>query len=218
MRLLLVEDDAELGRRLGERLRDAGFAVDLARTAAEASAWPELERMDAVVLDLGLPDGDGMDLLHGWRAARISCPILILTARGSWQEKVDGLNAGADDFVVKPVRFEELLARLHALMRRRSDERDPWIEAGGLRLDPLTGSVTHDGVAIRLSKQEFRLLHLFMRRRGQMLSQAQILEHLYELESEREFNTVEVLVGRVRRKIGPGLIETRRGFGYRFAP
>lgn len=216
LRVLLVEDDAELGRRLGERLHAAGFAVDRASTVDEARHWPELERMDAIILDLGLPDGDGMELLRGWRAARLACPILILTARGSWQEKVEGLNAGADDFVVKPVRFEELLARLHALMRRHAGDREPWIEAGGLRLDPVTRTVMRDGEPLRLSKQEFRLLHLFMRRRGQVLSQASILEHLYELESERDFNTIEVLVGRVRRKIGADLITTQRGFGYRF--
>lgn len=216
MRLLVVEDDSELGRRLTERLRASGFAVDLARTAQEAADWPELDRIDAIILDLGLPDGDGMDLLRGWRLARLACPILILTARGGWQEKVEGLNAGADDFVTKPVRFEELVARLHALTRRHGGDHAPQLEAGGIVLDPVRRTVERGGQPLRLSKQEFRLLHLLMRRRGQVLSQGQILEHLYDLDSARDLNTVEVLVGRLRRKIGADLITTLRGFGYRF--
>lgn len=216
MRLLLVEDDSELGPRLAERLRAAGFAVDLARCAAEAEAWPELDRLDAILLDLGLPDGDGMTLLRNWRMARLATPILILTARSGWEEKVEGLNAGADDFVVKPVRFEELLARLHALMRRHGGERFPRLECDGIVLDPIQHSVELSGTPVRLSKQEFRLLHLFMRRRGEVLSQDRILEHLYELDMLRDINTIEVLVGRLRRRIGATRIVTVRGFGYRF--
>lgn len=216
MRLLVVEDDAELGPRLADRLRVAGFAVDLARSAAEAEAWPELDRLDVILLDLGLPDGDGLNLLRGWRAARLATPILILTARSGWEEKVEGLNAGADDFVVKPVRFEELVARLHALMRRHGGERFPRLEADGIVLDPGQHSVAVDGQPLQLSKQEFRLLHLFLRRRGEVLSQARILEHLYDLDTLRDSNTIEVLVGRLRRRIGARRIVTVRGFGYRF--
>ena len=216
MRLLLVEDDAELGRRLGDRLRGAGFAVDLATTRADAEAWPEMEHIDAVVLDLGLPDGSGMDLLRHWRGGRVDTPILILTARGSWQDKVAGLNAGADDFVVKPVRFEELLARLNALLRRQSGQRESALEAGGIRLDPITREVTLDGAPLQLSRQEFRLLHVFLRRAGHVLPQADIIEHLYELGELRDRNTVEVLVGRLRRKVGTQRITTQRGLGYRF--
>ena len=216
MRLLLVEDDPELGRRLAERLRGAGYAVDLATTFEQGRNWPDMDRMAAVVLDLGLPDGSGIDLLRHWRAARVSCPILILTARGSWQDKVEGLNAGADDFVVKPVRFEELLARLNAQFRRQHGSRSPAIAAGDLRLDPLARTVELAGQGLALSRQEFRLLHLFMRRAGQVLSQADIMDDLYELDRERELNTVEVLVGRLRRKIGRGRITTLRGMGYRF--
>ncbi|HTN14152.1 MAG TPA: response regulator transcription factor [Sphingomonadaceae bacterium] len=215
MRLLLVEDDAELGRRLSERLRSAGFAVDLARSSAEAEAWPDLDKMGAIILDLGLPDGDGIDLLRQWRARRADCPILILTARGSWQDKVEGLNAGADDFVVKPVRFEELLARLNALFRRHLGKRESNIVLGNLALDPLGQTATLDGAPLDLSRQEFRLLHLFMRRAGQVLPQGDILENLYELEAARELNTIEVLVGRLRRKIGKERITTLRGMGYR---
>ncbi len=216
MRLLLVEDDAELGRRTSERLRGAGFAVDLATDGEQAEHWPDLDKMGAIILDLGLPGRDGIDLLRHWRANKVDCPILILTARGSWQEKVEGLNAGADDFVVKPVRFEELLARLNALFRRHQGKRDSGIALGDLRLDPVAHMVELMGEPLDLSRQEFRLLHLFMRRAGQVLPQSDILEHLYELDAVRELNTIEVLVGRLRRKIGRERITTLRGMGYRF--
>lgn len=217
LRLLLVEDDEQLAERLSDRLRNAGFAVDVAFNREEGEAWPDMDKMAAVVLDLGLPDGSGMDLLKYWRDHKVDCPVLILTARGSWQDKVSGLNAGADDFVVKPVRFEELLARLHALLRRQSGSRDTWIEAGGCRLDPVARQVECDGKQISLSKQEFRLLNLFIRRPGQTLSQADIGDHLYDLDSHRDLNAVEVLVSRLRRKIGSERIRTVRGLGYRFA-
>ncbi|OJW75909.1 MAG: DNA-binding response regulator [Sphingomonadales bacterium 63-6] len=216
MRLLLVEDDPELGRRLSERLRGADFAVDLASTSAEAEDWPDLDKIAAIILDLGLPDGDGIALLRQWRARKVDCPILILTARGSWQDKVEGLNAGADDFVVKPVRFEELLARLNALFRRHAGKRESGLVLGDLALDPIAHTVALKGEMLDLSRQEFRLLHLFMRRAGQVLSQGDILENLYELDAPRELNTIEVMVGRLRRKIGKQRITTLRGMGYRF--
>lgn len=215
MRLLLVEDDPELGRRLAERLRTADFAVELATSRSEAEDWPDVAQMAAVILDLGLPDGSGLDLLRHWRDQRIETPILILTARGSWQDKVEGLNTGADDFVVKPVRFEELLARLNALFRRQQGTRATAITAGDLVLDPLARSVTQADAPLALSRQEFRLLHLFMRRAGQVLSQTDILEDLYALDDDRDRNTAEVLIGRLRRKIGPARITTLRGMGYR---
>ena len=208
MRLLVVEDDPELGRRLSDRLRSADFAVELARNRSEAEDWPDVERLAAIILDLGLPDGSGLDLLRHWRDLRVETPILILTARGSWQDKVEGLNAGADDFVVKPVRFEELLARLNALFRRQQGSRSTAITAGDLMLDPLTRTVTLAGAPLTLSRQEFRLLHLFIRRAGQVLSQDEILDDLYALDDERERNTVEVLIGRLRRKIGRDRIAT----------
>jgi two-component system OmpR family response regulator len=215
MRLLLVEDDPELGRRLSERLRGAGYAVDLAATYEQGRDWPDMDRMAAVVLDLGLPDGSGIDLLRHWRGARVACPILILTARGSWQDKVEGLNAGADDFVVKPVRFEELQARLNALHRRQGGTRASALTVGDLSLDPVARTARAGEQPLDLSRREFALLHLFMRRPGQLLQQADILEDLYDLEAERELNTVEVLVGRLRRKIGRERITTVRGLGYR---
>lgn len=216
MRILLVEDDDQLARRLSDRLRGSNFAVDVARSFAEGEAWPDMDRIELVILDLGLPDGTGLDLLRHWRRRKVTCPILILTARGSWQDKVEGLNAGADDFVVKPVRFEELLARLHALLRRFGDKRSSCLETAGLSLDPISGEVRCDGRDVVLSKQEFRLLHLFMRRAGQVLSQGDIAENLYDLESHRDANAVEVLVSRLRRKIGADRIRTMRGLGYRF--
>lgn len=216
MRVLLVEDDDQLADRLSERMRGAGFAVDVARSRGEGEAWPDMGNLAAVILDLGLPDGSGMDLLRTWRARKVDCPILILTARGSWQDKVEGLNAGADDFVVKPVRFEELLARLHALMRRNGGTRSAWLEAGGVRLDPVSGMVECEGRPLSLSRQEFRLLQLFMRRPGTVLAQGDIIEQLYDLDSHRDANAVEVLVSRLRRKIGADRIRTIRGLGYRF--
>lgn len=216
MRILVVEDDEQLASRISARLRGAGFAVDVVRSCADGQNWPEMERLDAVILDLGLPDGNGLDLLRGWRARKVACPVLILTAKGSWQDKVEGLNAGADDFVVKPVRFEELVARLHALMRRHGGPRPTWLEADGVRLDPVSGEVRLDDVPLTLSRQEYRLLHLFLRRPGQILAQADIVEHLYDLESPRDSNAIEVLVSRLRRKIGADRIRTLRGLGYRF--
>lgn len=216
MRLLLVEDDPELGRRLSERLCGADFAVELATSRSAAEDWPDVAQMAAIILDLGLPDGSGLDLLRHWRDQRVETPILILTARGSWQDKVEGLNAGADDFVVKPVRFEELLARLNALFRRQQGTRATAIEAGDLVLDSLARTAMQGGAALALSRQEFRLLHLFMRRAGQVLSQTDILDDLYALDDDRDRNTAEVLIGRLRRKIGRTRITTLRGMGYRF--
>lgn len=215
LRLLLVEDDIQLAARLGERLRGAGFAVDVAATHADGENWPDIDKLGAIILDLNLPDGSGIDLLRHWRAQRLTLPIIILTARGSWQDKVEGLNAGADDFVVKPVRFEELLARLHAVWRRHQGRSDTWLQKGALRLDPVGKQAELDGAPLTLSRMEFRLLHLFMRQAGQALAQETIIEHIYDLETERQSNAVETLVSRLRRKIGRDRIETVRGFGYR---
>lgn len=216
MRILLVEDDQQLAQRLSERLRGTGFAVDVAGSLSDGEAWPDMDKIAVAILDLGLPDGTGLELLRIWRRRKVACPVLILTARGSWQDKVEGLNAGADDFVVKPVRFEELLARLHALLRRHGSARDTWLEASGVRLDPVARTAECDGLALALSKQEFRLLYMFLRRSGKVLPQEDIVEHLYSLEDHRDRNAVEVLVSRLRRKIGADRIQTVRGLGYRF--
>lgn len=215
MRILLVEDDPELGSRLSERLAKAGYAVDWAQTAAMARDWPDLELTAAIILDLGLPDGDGLDLLRDWRTRGESVPIVVLTARGNWRDKVEGLNSGADDFVVKPIRFEELLARLHALWRRGRGEGGKPLVSGELSLDPLARTATLSGVVLDLSRKEFSLLHLFLRRDGHIISQDDILEQLYALEVERDRNAVEAHVSRLRRKIGRHRIRTLRGLGYR---
>ena len=216
MRILLVEDDPELGRRLSERLTKAGFAVDLAASAAHARDWPDITALAAIILDLGLPDGDGADLLDFWRRRGEAVPILILTARGTWRDKVDGLNNGADDFVVKPVRFEELIARLHALWRRGDGRTSTVLTQGALALDPIARTATLDGEPLSLSRKEFSLLHLLARRPGHLHSQSELLEHLYSLESERDLNAIEAQISRLRRKIGKSRITTIRGFGYRF--
>ena len=216
MRLLLVEDDVELSSRLTRRLEAAGFAVDHAFDGETAAEWPDLDRLGVLILDLGLPSLSGTDVLRHWRRAGVRTPVIILTARGSWQEKVDGLNAGADDFVVKPVQSEELIARIHAIVRRAQSGGEPLLEAGAISLDPVAHTASRDGRALDLSRQEFRLLELFLRRAGHILSQSDLLEQLYALEAERDRNALEVQVSRLRRKIGRGAITTVRGLGYRF--
>lgn len=218
MRLLLVEDDADLAGRLAKRLTGAGFAVDRVGDGNSALDWPDLDAHSAVILDLGLPGMDGLNVLRHWRARGVRVPVIILTARGNWQEKVEGLNAGADDFVVKPVHSEELIARLHAQIRRHEDHGAPLLKAGNLVLDPVARVATRAGAPLELSRQEFRLLELFLRRPGHILSQADLLERLYPLAAERDWNTLEVQVSRLRRKLGAGAITTVRGLGYRMEP
>jgi two-component system OmpR family response regulator len=215
MRLLLVEDDRDLAARLARRLSAAGFAVDSAHDGDSALAWPDLADHAVIILDLGLPGIDGLSVLKHWRAAGLRTPVIILTARGSWQEKVEGLNAGADDFVVKPVQSEELIARIHAQVRRMQDKGAPALIVGDLQLDPVARTASRAGAALELSKQEFRLLETFMRRPGSILSQADLLEHLYPLSAERDWNALEVQVSRLRRKLGGPAITTVRGLGYR---
>lgn len=215
MRLLLVEDDADLAARLSRRLTAAGFAVDVAADGETALAWPDLAGHAAIILDLGLPRLDGLSLLRQWRATGLRTPVIILTARGLWQEKVEGLNAGADDFVVKPVQSEELIARIHAQVRRAEDKGAPLLTAGDISLDPVARSASRAGTALDLSRQEFRLLEAFMRRPGSILSQADLLERLYPLGEERDWNALEVQVSRLRKKLGRPAITTVRGLGYR---
>jgi len=218
MRLLLVEDDDEIASRLTRRLTTAGFAVDRAAEGDSAMGWPDLDTHSAVILDLGLPGINGLDVLRHWRARGVRVPVIILTARGNWQDKVAGLNAGADDFVVKPVHSEELIARLHAQIRRHQDHGAPLLVAGDLVLDPVARVATRHRAPLDLSRQEYRLLEVFMRRPGHILSQADLLERLYPLAAERDWNTLEVQVSRLRRKLGAGAITTIRGLGYRMEP
>ena len=215
MRVLVVEDEALLAKQLMIALKAAGYAVDCAADGAAADFLGHTEPYDAVVLDLGLPKIDGLTVLRKWREAGLVMPVLILTARGSWHEKVQGIDGGADDYVSKPFRMEEVLARLRALIRRASGQVTPELRAGRIALDPRSAKVTVDGVQVRLTSHEFRVLSYLMHHRGRVVSQAELTEHIYSQDFDRDSNTVEVFVGRLRRKLGPSLIETVRGLGYR---
>jgi two-component system, OmpR family, response regulator len=215
MRILVVEDEASLARQLASSIAEAGYAVDHAADGERADFLAQTERYDAMVLDLGLPKIDGLTLLQKWRDSGIATPVLVLTARGSWHEKVRGIDGGADDYVSKPFRIEEVLARLRALMRRASGQITPELRAGGVMLDPRGGRVTLDGAPVKLTSHEFRVLSYLMHHRGRVVSQAEIIEHIYAQDFDRDSNTVEVFIGRLRRKLGVSLIETVRGLGYR---
>jgi len=215
MRLLVVEDNAALAAQLRVALVDSGFAVDSAFDGEEGLFLGESEPYDAVVLDLGLPKLDGLSVLRQWRAAEHAMPVLILTARGSWTDKVEGLNAGADDYLAKPFAMAELVARLHALIRRAHGHAQPEIACGPLRIDTAAQTVTLEGVPVRLTAMEFRLLECLAHHLGQPVSKTQLTEHLYSQDFDRDSNTLEVIVARLRRKLGDALIETVRGQGYR---
>jgi two-component system, OmpR family, response regulator len=215
VRVLIVEDDAELGPRLRQRLAREGLAVDLAGNGVDGRHLGETEPYDLVILDLGLPDLPGLDVLAAWRAAGLNVPVLILTARDGWRERVEGLRAGADDYLGKPFHPEELVARVHALLRRGSPVRDTVLKVGPWQLDEQRQClVGEDGAQAALTATEYRLLRYFLRHPGEVLSKTQLSEHLYEYESERDSNVLEVYVRRLRDKLGPDLIETRRGQGY----
>ena len=215
MKVLLVEDHDRLSEQVAAALRQAGYAVDRAGDGERADYLVATERYDAVVLDLGLPKVDGLTLLHRWREAGNAVPVLVLTARGSWHEKVQGIDSGADDYVAKPFRMEELLARLRGLIRRASGQVTPLLQSGGVTLDPRLSKVTLNGAPVKLTSHEFRVLSYLMHHRGQLVSQAELTEHIYAQDFDRESNTVEVFIARLRRKLGPSLIETVRGLGYR---
>ena len=216
MRILVVEDEAELARRLCDRLETSGFVAESVASAESALDLPDPENWSALVVDIGLPGMDGFDLVRRWRQKGFDTPIIILSARGSWQEKVEGLNAGADDYVVKPVRGEELLARLNALVRRAAGQTHAKLEAGEIMMDPGARMVWRNKSQIELTQIEYRLLHLFLLKPGHILSQGEILDHLYPMAEERDLNTVEVHIGRLRKKVGKTAIATIRGLGYRF--
>jgi two-component system OmpR family response regulator len=215
VRVLVVEDEAALAKQLVASLSAAGYAVDAAADGARADFLAQTERYDAVVLDLGLPNVDGLTLVRRWRDAGLAVPIVILTARGSWHEKVQGIDAGADDYVAKPFRMEELLARLRGLIRRASGQITPELRCGAVVLDPRIGRVTRDGVPVKLTGHEFRVLSYLMHQRGRVVSQSELTEHIYAQTFDRDSNTVEVFVARLRRKLGASFIETVRGLGYR---
>ena len=216
MRILLVEDNLELAGQIAMALNDLGFTLEQAHDGDTGLAFGLSEDFDAVVLDLGLPDIQGGEILKRWRKAGRAMPVLILTERGSWMDKVDGLNAGADDFVVKPAHAQEIAARLRALIRRSAGKSTPILVHGEIELCPASGTVTVSGNPVELTGQEFRILNYFMHRPGRILSQSELLDHIYQLESERGPNTIEVYVSRLRRKLGRDAIKTMRGLGYRF--
>lgn len=215
MRVLVVEDESSLARQLTAALRRAGYAVDHAADGHRADLLAHDESYDAVVLDLGLPKVDGLTLLRRWREAGKNMPVLVLTARGSWHEKVQGIDSGADDYMAKPFRMEELLARLRALIRRSSGHINPELRCGALILDPRSGKVTLEGAEVKLTSHEFRVLSYLMHHAGRIVSQGELTEHIYSQDFDRESNTVEVFIARLRRKLGPAFIETVRGLGYR---
>lgn len=217
MRALIIEDHAPLAAQLRDALAEAGFVADLAADGEEALFLGETEPYDVVVLDLGLPRLDGLTVLKRWRAAGRAMPVLILTARDAWSEKVAGLNAGADDYLAKPFVMPELVARLQALVRRAHGHVSPEISLGRLVVDTAAQRVLLDGAPVRLTGLEYRLLAYLALRAGQVVSKTELTEHLYAQDFDRDSNTLEVMVGRLRRKLGDGLIETLRGQGYRLA-
>lgn len=214
MKILLVEDEARIADEVTDALKGAGYVVD--HVADGETAWfqGDTEEYDAVILDLGLPGLDGLSVLKRWRGNDRRFPILILSARGSWSERVEGIDAGADEYLPKPFHMEELLARLRAIIRRAAGQVTGVLQVGPLSLDPKQMRVTKDGQALNLSPQEYRLISYLMHHAGRVVTQIELTEHLYAQDFERDSNAIEVLVGRVRKKVGPDLIETRRGFGY----
>ena len=214
MRVLVVEDDPRIARRLISGLEEAGYAVDYEKNGEEAWFRGDTEDYDAIILDLGLPRMDGLTVLKKWREGGRDVPVLILTARGAWAERVAGIDAGADDYLAKPFVMEELLARLRALLRRAAGRASPLIAIGRVVLDTRQMRITVDGDPIALSPLEYRCLSYLMHHAGRVVPPTELMEHLYAHDHDRETNAVEVLIGRVRRKLGVDLIETRRGFGY----
>lgn len=215
VRVLVVEDEALIARQLGDALQGAGYAVDTASDGARGDFLARTEQYDAIVLDLGLPRIDGLTLLRGWREGGVLAPVLVLTARGSWHEKVQGIDGGADDYVAKPFRIEEVLARLRALIRRASGHVTPALRCGRVTLDPRLALVTLDGAPVKLTGHEFRVLSYLMHHSGRVVSQAELTDHIYSQDFDRDSNTVEVFIARLRRKLGSSVIETVRGLGYR---
>jgi two-component system OmpR family response regulator len=211
---LVVEDDADLNRQLVQALGDAGYAVDSAHDGEEGHFLGETEPYDAVILDLGLPIVDGVTVLEKWRREGRKMPVLILTARDRWSDKVSGFDAGADDYVAKPFHMEEVLARIRALLRRSAGHATSELVCGPVQLDTRSARVTVDGKAVKLTSLEFRLLSYLMHHQGRVVSRTELVEHLYDQDFDRDSNTIEVFVGRLRKKLGADYIRTVRGLGY----
>ncbi|HEX8167770.1 MAG TPA: response regulator transcription factor [Beijerinckiaceae bacterium] len=218
MRLLVVEDDKNLNRQIVAALEGAGYAVDKAFDGEEGGFLGETEPYDAIILDLGLPKVDGVSVLNAWRRAGMKAPVIILTARDRWSDKVTGFDAGADDYVTKPFHMEELLARIRALLRRATGHASSEIVCGPVRLDTRSGRVAVEGSPVKLTSHEYRLLSYLMHHAGRIVSRAELTEHLYDQDFDRDSNTIEVFVGRLRKKLGVELIQTVRGLGYLVEP
>ena len=214
MRLLVVEDDPDLNRQLVSALQDAGYVVDKAMDGEEGHYLGDTEPYDGVILDLGLPVLDGVSVLERWRRAGKKMPVLILTARDRWSDKVAGFDAGADDYVAKPFHMEEVLARVRALLRRSAGHATSEISCGPLQLDTKSARVTVNGTAVKLTSLEFRLLGYLMHHKGKVVSRTELVEHLYDQDFDRDSNTIEVFVGRLRKKLGVDVLHTIRGMGY----
>jgi two-component system OmpR family response regulator len=215
MRILVVEDDPDLNRQLTEALKTAGYVVDSAKDGEDGHFLGDTEPYDAVVLDIGLPRMDGISVLEAWRRAGRKMPVLILTARDRWSDKVQGIDAGADDYVAKPFHIEEVLARIRALVRRAAGHATNEIECGPVRIDTKSGRVTVDGNPVKLTAHEYKVLEYLMHHRDRVVSRTELIEHLYDQDFDRDSNTIEVFVGRLRKKVSGDLIETVRGLGYR---
>ena len=214
MRLLVVEDDPDLNRQLVAAFTDAGYVVDAAKDGEEGHFLGDTEPYDAIVLDIGLPVMDGVSVLEKWRRAGRKTPVLILTARDRWSDKVAGFDAGADDYVAKPFHMEEVLARIRALVRRSAGHASSEFSCGSLVLDSASARVTVDGKAVKLTSLEFRLLSYLMLHKGRVVSRTELVEHLYDQDFDRDSNTIEVFVGRLRKKLGVDVLRTIRGLGY----
>jgi two-component system, OmpR family, response regulator len=215
MRILVVEDEPVLSDQVSASLRFAGYAVDVARDGPQAYALGDVNAYDAVILDLGLPGMDGLTVLGRWRRAGRAMPVLILTARDSWHDKVEGIDAGADDYLAKPFRMEELLARVRAIVRRAAGRATPELVCGPVCLDTRSGRVSCAGLPVALTAHEHRLLAYLMHHADRVVSRSELVEHIYAEEADRDSNTVEVFVSRLRRKLGAAIITTVRGTGYR---
>ena len=218
MRLLVVEDDRDLNRQLVKAFEQAGYAVDEAFDGEEGEFLGETEPYDAVVLDIGLPGKDGVAVLEAWRKAGRKMPVLVLTARDRWSEKVQAFDDGADDYVTKPFHLEEVLARLRALVRRASGHASSDLVCGPVRIDTRTSRVSVNDVTIKLTSLEYRLISYLMHHAGRVVSRTELVEHLYDQDFDRDSNTIEVFVGRLRKKLGVDAIRTIRGLGYVLEP
>jgi DNA-binding response OmpR family regulator len=214
MRVLIVEDDTRIAEDIKDAIQAAGFVADIVNDGEEAWFTGGTEPYDAVILDLGLPGIDGLTILKRWRSEGHTFPVLILTARSAWQERVDGIDAGADDYLVKPFQIQELVARLRAIVRRAAGHATTTIQVGPLTVDTRMMSVSVNEKPIALSPLEYRLIAYLAHNQDRVITQTELSEHLYAYDGEKDSNAVEVLIGRVRRKVGEGLIETKRGFGY----